>query len=148
MLLALVGCRGAAAATDLRSEIGVPAGWIEMPAVEKAMAKTGAHGVAWGDPSMGCYLVIAQAKGAKEDAAEAADAMGKALGLSGMGTGTGTGTVKRDGVEGKTRIWAVAQGDDVVSTAAACVYNDREPAACGAACDAVWTKLSTPPVIP
>ena len=140
LLIAALGlasaCRGANAASPPPAY--APAGWIELPAVAKAAsAQPGLRAAAWGDPAAGCYLVIASATGAKEDAATAQAHLDGALAHGDLA-----------GLQGKTKGWAVASGEDVVSTAAACVYNDREPAACAAACDAVWAKLSGPPVIP
>jgi hypothetical protein len=137
--LALGACRGASAASSPPSY--APAGWIELPSVAKAArAQPGMRAAAWGDPAAGCYLVIASATGAKEDAATAQALLDGELAHGDLAGVTG--------LRGKTRGWSVASGDDVVSTAAACVYNDREPAACAAACDAAWSKLSGPPVIP
>ncbi len=134
--LAIAACRGAEAAQAPPSY--APAGWTPLPAVAKAAsAQPGLRAAAWGDPAAGCYLVIASATGAKEDAAAAQAALDGELAHGDLA-----------GLHGKTKGWAVASGEDVVSTAAACVYNDREPAACAAACDAVWAKLSGPPVIP
>ena len=131
------GCRGAAAGPPPPSY--APPGWIELPEIANAArgAAPGMRAAAWGDPAAGCYLVIASATGAKEDAAAAQAALDAELGRGDLA-----------GLQGKTHGWSVASGEDVVSTAAACVYNDREPAACAAACDAVWAKLSGPPVIP
>jgi hypothetical protein len=155
--LGAIGCRGASAApgTDLaalKSQLAVPAGWIELPKVASAAraAGDGLHAAAWGDPAAGCYLVLVSATGRKEDEAEAREAMGAALGQPGWGTAaSGSGTFAQAGLTGKVRGWAQAgASDEVVSTAAACVYNEREPAACAASCDAVWAKLAGPPVIP
>jgi hypothetical protein len=149
-IAAVAACRGASAApaadlAALRAQLAVPAGWIELPKVADAARAAGAelHAAAWGDPAAGCYLVLVSARGAKEDEAEAKDALGTALGVPG-----GSGAFAQAGLTGKVRGWAQAVGEDVVSTAAACVYNEREPAACAASCDAVWAKLAGPPVIP
>lgn len=145
-----IGCRGASAAPGadlaaLRAQLAVPAGWIELARVAETARGSGAnmHAAAWGDPAAGCYLVLVSATGAKEDEAAAQAALADAIGVPG-----GSGAFAQAGLTGKVRSWAAAAGDDVVSTAAACVYNEREPAACAASCDAVWAKLTGPPVIP
>ncbi|HTJ41331.1 MAG TPA: hypothetical protein VL463_04520 [Kofleriaceae bacterium] len=142
----LAACRGAAAA-PAAAELGVPASWIELPKVAETMRGAHVTAAAWGDPSAGCYLVAASARGAKEDAEDARHALASGLGLP-VGSPI-DGEIKEAGLRGKVRGWSEPAGeDDVVSTAVACVYNDREPAACAAACDAVWAKLTHPPVIP
>ena len=145
LLIFAAACRGAAAA-PAPTELGVPASWIELPKVAAAMRAEKVSAAAWGDPAAGCYLVVASARGAKEDAEDARHALASGLGLP-VGNPV-DGEIEEAGLRGKVRGWSEPSGDDVVSTAMACVYNDRQPAACAAACDAVWAKATHPPVIP
>jgi hypothetical protein len=131
----IAGCRGAEAAptSDLRAALGVPASWVELPrvvAAAKAAMKGDATAQAWGDPASGCYFVQVTAIRANEDLAEVRAALAIV-----------DGEPHVPGLTGKSRTWASASGDDVTARAAACVYNQREPALCAAACDAIWAKL-------
>jgi hypothetical protein len=156
-VLASAGCRGAAAAPDVHgAAFTPPAGWVALPRVAAAArAAMGAahdpHAAAWGDPAAGCYVVITSTRGDDEDRGDARAALVAGLGLPGAGGGNADrldGELHVPGVTGKARAWATPVGDGVVSTAAACVFNAREPIACAAACDAVWASLVAPPVIP
>ncbi len=150
MLVAVAGCRGAAAdpAAAPAAQIAVPASWSELPKVAtsaRAAMAPGARARAWGDPAAGCYLVIVSARGAAEDIAEARASLAAGLGFP---SGASDGDLAKAGLHGKARGWTEPSGDDVVTTAAACVWSDREPAGCAAACDGVWAKLQAAPVFP
>ena len=140
---------GDAGAAPAPAPGGVPAGWVALPGVAAAArhAMPGdARAAAWGDPAAGCYLVAVAVPGKPGEGADAARGeLTRALGLGPAAGGRADGPIREAGLTGSARAWVVAAGARVVSSAAACVYNDREPATCAAACAAIWSHLSSPP---
>ena len=155
-VLAAAGSAGSAGsgagASAGAAPAGTPASWRALPGAAAAAMRAmpgGARAQAWGDPAAGCYLVEVAAPGAPgEDAAAARGELAGALGLGPATAGHVDGALHEGALTGSVRGWVVAAGDRVVSSAAACVYNDREPAACAAVCAAIWSHLSSAPELP
>jgi hypothetical protein len=147
-----VGSAAGSGAAAGAAPAGTPASWRALPRAAAAATRAmpgGARAQAWGDPAAGCYLVEVAAPGAPgEDAAAARGELAGALGLGPATAGHVDGALHEGALTGSVRGWVVAAGDRVVSSAAACVYNDREPAACAAACAAIWSHLSSAPELP
>ena len=151
MLFALAACTADAApgsgvpvppgvtppfAPPVGSMVTPPAGWMPLPILASA-ARTqidGARAEAWGEPAMGCYaatLTFAQ-RGATS--ALLADVQ-KSVSVHDVVAPTTPAGVLAFAFEKapyKGRVRATLDGKTV--TALACFWNDREPAACEAAC--------------
>ena len=156
-LVALVGCRGAAAdgASARALTLAVPAAWSSLPAVAKA-AQTDARGraQAGGDPAAGCYLIAVAVDGAvDDDPAEAAAALAEGLGVPMIGEPVAgvaaiDGPIKANGLTGRVRGFVTPRASGaIVSTAVACLGNDRDAPGCARACDGVWAALTAAPEV-
>jgi hypothetical protein len=146
--LALVAaCRQTAEAAPATT-LAVPATWHALPRLVDAFAATSLdHVEAWGEPAMGCYAVSLAllGEGAAPDVVgqQALDAIAAEPGLAGIAVsdvvkpaaGADRGTLAfafaRGAYRGRVRAALAADGQ---ATAVACYWNDREPAACEAAC--------------
>lgn len=184
ILLALVGCRGAAAADfdagvvaqdEPRHGIDVPAEWKELPtigdaATAAALAVLGkdakVHTHAWGEPSRGCYLAIVDATGTLRDTtrnlvAQLQTALAGHLELTEWTASPDNDTTaeinarfvsKAAGMTGLARaVMALDNRKLPHAVAAACFYNDRQPAVCDNACApllAMLEPLSSPQASP
>ena len=143
----IAACRAEAAdagAGSAKSAAGlaIPAGWQAAPKIVEAMAGSNAveRPEAWAEPAMGCYAVAFAVPGGAP--AEVAEQLTGAL---------GSGTVARDvvapGPDGGTMTFSFERGvyrgrvraelQRVESAVVACFWNDREPAACEAACKTI-----------
>ena len=143
LLLAAVfflGC-GKAEAVPVGAELPVPqapAGWSEMPDMAGAIAAAAHVGTgdvhAWGEPARGCYaawLGVAEAAGS--------DAVERDLrGVAGLTVhdvahpAPGEIALAFERAPYRGRLRAATGGTRL--TALACFWNEREPAACAAAC--------------
>jgi len=121
-----------------------PAGWIAMPTVASAaidaLGAKGATGDAWGEPAMGCYAVAVgfaahDAKALLADA-KAAVSVRDVVEPPAQG-GVLSFAFDRGAWQGRVRA-VIATGE---VTALACFWNDREPAACEAACVGVLGSM-------
>jgi hypothetical protein len=136
MLLALAACAAEAAPTP---GVTPPAGWMPLPQLASAAQAqiAGSKAQAWGEPAMGCYaatLTFAQ-KGA---VAAMLDDAKKAVTVHDVvepKTRAGVLAFAFDRAPYKGRVRAVLDGTTVA--ALACFWNEREPAACEAACTAL-----------
>jgi hypothetical protein len=165
------GRRDAAAAApahEPRHGIDVPAAWRELPAAAAA-AITAARGVlgdgsdvhahAWGEPALGCYLAIVEARGAARGAIDTIAAELEAA-LTEPGGVEITEWLSSPDAEDRSEIHArFTRGSPPIrgqlraelvldsrriphAVAAACFYNDRHPAACDHACTPLLTMLA------
>jgi len=120
-----------------------PAGWIAMPtvasaAIEALGAKT--TGDAWGEPAMGCYAV-AVGFAAHDAKALLADVKAQVSVRDVVEPPAQGGVLAFAFDKGpwQGRVRAIIATGEV--TAVACFWNDREPAACEAACVGVLGSL-------
>jgi len=147
-LVALAACGQAGAQPSTASGLTVPAGWVAIPEIATAITTaakgdgvTVAGAEAWGDPARGCYGVWLALTG---DGASAEQVL---AGIAEQPLTTSS-VVKPEGADGlvtlsfetapgaaspyRGRLRArIATGK---ITTLACFANDREPAACEAAC--------------
>ncbi|MCE9576735.1 MAG: hypothetical protein K8W52_26550 [Deltaproteobacteria bacterium] len=153
---ALGACRGAAA--DGRSlTLAVPAQWTPLPAVAhaaQAAAGTAARAQAWGDPAAGCYLIAVAVDGkVDDDPKDAAAALAEGVGVSltgdpANGVAAIDGPIHAHGLTGRVRGFVTPRPSGaLVSTAVACLGNDRDPSGCAKACDGVWAALTAAPEV-
>ena len=146
-LLALAACGSPdalPAQPERRSSIRPPATWQALPAIaQSARAAARAPGVAvegseaWGEPAMGCYAAWIALRGSTDTAEQLAERIRDGLGAAGIVAANDPGdglawTVERAPYRGRLR--ARIGADDGGIEALACVANEREPAACAAAC--------------
>jgi hypothetical protein len=116
----------------------VPDGWVPLPALElAARGVTGTPTDAWGEPAMGCYatsLTLPERGkvGALLDDVKKSVTVSDAVVPSAAGGVLSFAFAKG---EYKGRVRANLDGKNV--TALACFWNQREPAACEAACTAM-----------
>ena len=139
MALALAACSASEAAPPAAPIANVPAGWVSLPAVALAArgAIQGSTADAWGEPAMGCYSATLAFPergpvGALLDDVKKSVAVSDAVIPSAAG---GVLSFAFDKAPYKGRVRANLDGKTV--TALACFWNDREPAACEAACTAM-----------
>ena len=169
---AVAGCRGASAegqgeapawSPEPRHGIDVPAEWKELPEVAAA-AVTAArevvgdvtvHAHAWGEPSRGCYLAVVELHGTARDTIES---LKKELEASvGDGVELTAWTTSPDAedtsqidarftgeMSGQLRAHLMLDARRVPhALAAACFYNDRQPAVCENACTPLLAMLAS-----
>ena len=126
-------------ATPVGSIATVPAGWVSLPAL--ALAGRGAieksTADAWGEPAMGCYAT-ALTFPERGPVRALLDDVKKAASVRDVVEPSAAGGVlsfafDKDPYKGRVR----ANLDGRTVTALACFWNDREPAACEAACTAM-----------
>ena len=149
-VLALAACsRGEAAPASSSSGLVAPKGWRAAPAIAKAAADaahsdavTVAGSEAWAQPAMGCYAVWLSLAGAASSIDAQAGELVTAIDKAGV---TSRDVVKPPAGErgalslgfdkppyrGKLVAMLTSTG---AITALACAWNQREPAACEAAC--------------
>jgi uncharacterized membrane protein YgcG len=161
---ACAGCHGDARAQPetqvtavgtATSGVTMPTGWTVLPAIADAVAAAAsAPGIvvdgveAWGEPAMGCYAAWVRMHGGAADVApeviakQIADGFGSGGGNasssssgSGVSGGGGRVTVEFARAPYRGRVRADVTAGSV--SALACFANQREPAACTAACDAM-----------
>jgi len=184
-LVALVGCRGAAAASaedaaaaaapDLRPDeprhgIDMPPDWKELPVIADAAtaaatrvlgADAEVHAHAWGEPSRGCYLAIVDATGTERDTtrnlvAQLQTALAARVELTewtASPDAEDTAEInarfqaKPAGMTGLVRATMALDRHKLPrAVAAACFYNDRQPALCDNACAPLLAMLQ--PLLP
>jgi hypothetical protein len=179
-MLALIGCRGAAAATsddasvatidEPNHGIDVPADWKELPSIGDAAtaaakqvlgADAEVHAHAWGEPSRGCYLAIVDAAGTQRDTTRNLVAQLEAALTAHVELTEWTASPDaEDTAEINARFVAEAAGMTGLAratmaldrrklphaVAAACFYNDRQPALCDNACAPLLAMLQ--PLLP
>ena len=128
IVLALCACRAEAAPPG----VVVPAGWRALPELAKAVGGD----AAWGEPAMGCYAATLSMKGTAT-----ADDVAKAMAITDVVTPDGDGVLAfafgKGAYHGRVRA-RIASG---TTTAALCFWNEREPAACDAACTQLLGSL-------
>jgi hypothetical protein len=155
---AQAGPEGAGAAR-LAGVVTVPADWRAQPAIADEAARAAgadADAAAWGEPGLGCFAVVVSARAAKqrpEDALEELRAtLTESLGLDGWTATNPTdvrGRLARGGLRGELRGGVVpAPPKGALVTMAACFYNQRDPDACRAQCQAVLESLDASKVKP
>jgi hypothetical protein len=154
LAVALAGCHGAAAdgAAPRALALAVPAAWSPLAQVARAAqvaAGPGARAQAWGDPAAGCSLIGGAVDGAVDDDAEEASAALRAgLGLPGATGAPLDGPITGAALTGRVRGFVTPRPSGaIVSTAVACVANDRDPTSCARACDGVWAALTSAPEV-
>lgn len=152
-------------ADEPRHGIDVPAGWKELPEVGAAATAAAAdilakgaevHTHAWGEPSRGCYLAIVDAKGAQRDTTRNfLDELQTSLASHVAVTEWSTSPDSEDtaevnarfsaqlaGMTGRARVLVALDGRKLPhAVAAACFYNDRQPAVCDNACVPLLAQL-------
>lgn len=126
-------------APPVGSSITPPAGWMPLPQLASAAQAqiTGARADAWGEPAMGCYAATLTFAQRGKPAAMLDDAQ-KTLSVHDVvvpATPTGVLSFGFDKPPYKGRVRATLDGKTV--SALACFWNEREPAACEAACTAL-----------
>jgi hypothetical protein len=152
-----------------RHGIDVPADWKELPEVA-ATAVTAARGVlddatvhahAWGEPSRGCYLAVVELHGKRRDSIatlkkELQASVGEGVELTDWTTSPDAEDSSQvearftgKGLTGQLRVQLILDRQRIPhALAAACFYNDREPATCENACTpllAMLAPLAAPP---
>jgi hypothetical protein len=152
-----------------RHGIDVPADWKELPEVA-ATAVTAArnvredllvHGHAWGEPSRGCYLAVVELHGKRRDTIptlkkELEAAVGEGVEITAWTSSPDAEDSSQiearftgKGFTGQLRAQLILDRQRIGhALAAACFYNDREPAACENACTpllAMLAPLEAPP---
>jgi hypothetical protein len=177
-LVAAIGCRGAAAGPDPAPATGTadapmdlhgivaPAGWEVLPAIaaaavaaaDQALAGNGqAAATAWGDRAGGCYAAVVELSGQRHDeveriAAQLEHALRAAAEVSEWTASPGGEVATRftvGGIQGQARAFLAVGSDRIPHlVAAACFYNDRNPAGCEASCTPLLARLEPPDVIP
>jgi len=152
-----------------RHGIDVPAGWKELPevaaaavtAARSALEGVDVHGHAWGEPSRGCYLAIVELHGRRRDTIanlekELAASLGEGTEITGWTTSPDAedaseidGRFRTATMTGQVHAYLVLDRRRIPhALAAACFYNDREPAVCENACTpllAMLAPLASPP---
>jgi hypothetical protein len=154
-----------------RHGIDVPSDWRELPevgasATAAARALLGedakVHAHAWGEPSRGCYLAIVEAFGARKDrivdvATELQNGLGTALELTEWTSSPDSEDQSEiearfrgqapaaQGMSGLFRVHLALDAQKFPhAVAAACFYNDRQPALCEDACVPLLAMLVAP----
>lgn len=152
-----------------RHGIDVPADWKELPDVAAASVTAArnlldgvaAHGHAWGEPSRGCYLAVVELHGRRRDSIatlkkELQAAVGEGVELTSWTTSPDAEDSSEiearftgKDLTGQLRIQLILDRQRIPhAVAAACFYNDREPATCENACTpllAMLAPLQAPP---
>lgn len=151
-----------------RHGIDVPADWKELPEVAAAAVAAArgiledvvTHGHAWGEPSRGCYLAVVELHGKRRDSiASLKKELEATVGAGVEITGWTSSPDAEDSSEVEARFTGTLSGQlraHLVldrqriphALAAACFYNDRQPAACENACTpllAMLAPLEAPP---
>jgi hypothetical protein len=150
--------------------IDVPADWKELPDVGSAAVAAAreilgedadVHAHAWGETSRGCYLAIVEAHGARKDRlVDVADqlqaALGDAIEVKDWTTSPDAEDRSEIGARftsadatGLLRAHLVLDGSKLPhAVAAACFYNDRQPAVCESACAPLLAMLAALEVSP
>ena len=131
----------------------VPAGWRELPELVAAPEVGGVVRIesrrGLGDPASGCFALVQRVSAPAAVSGEAAArALADALAATGLAVERAGEDLRfsGQGVEGTARTVSRAQsGERVVTTSAACFYNDREPARCRVRCDALLNSLGGAP---
>jgi hypothetical protein len=150
--IAVVACGSAdASAPQAHAALVHPDGWRQLPAIAVAVtAAAASHGArvdaveAWGEPAMGCYAVGLELRGGPAGAQALADEVLR--GVAGLGTLAVSDVVAPTGPDGVLafafaaapyhgRLRARLAAGRIA--AIACFANQREPAACAAACGRV-----------
>ena len=137
MLVFAIGC-GKAEAVPAGAEVPVPkapAGWSEMPDMAKAIATAAATAEvhAWGEPARGCYAAwLALPGAAGSDAIESELRGVKGLTVHDVTHSPGELALAFERAPYRGRLRAATGATRL--TALACFWNEREPAACAAAC--------------
>ena len=125
IVLALCACRAEAApagiAVPAGGRLAVPPSWHELPELAKAVGGD----AAWGEPAMGCYAAQIAMKGR----AKPPDGFAITDVVAPDGDGVLAFAFAKDAYHGRVR--AKIAGD---TRAMLCFWNEREPAACEAAC--------------
>jgi hypothetical protein len=139
MALALAACSASEAAPPSVPIATVPAGWVSLPALALAGrgAIEGSTADAWGEPAMGCYATTL-AFPERGPVGALLDEVKKSVSVSDAVVPSAAGGVLSftfDKTPYKGRVRANLDGKTV--TALACFWNEREPAACEAACTAM-----------
>jgi hypothetical protein len=121
------------------SAVTPPAGWMPLPQLASAAKAQidGASADAWGEPAMGCYaatLAFAQRGTTKALLADVQKAV-TIHDVVAPTTRAGVLALSFDKAPYKGRVRATLDGKTV--NALACFWNEREPAACEAACTAL-----------
>ena len=146
-----------------RHGIDLPAEWKELPEVS-ATAVTAArnvlgdahvHAHAWGEPSRGCYLAVVELHGKRRDSIpglkkELEAAVGEGVELTAWTTSPDAEDSSQiearftgKGMTGQLRAQLMLDRRQVPhALAAACFYNDREPATCENACTPLLAMLA------
>ena len=153
LLCALAACGQAGAQANAASSgIAAPAGWQALPEVARAVGDAAkADGVrvagsdAWGETARGCYAVWLKlsGNGATVDhvlagiASEKLETKDIVKPTSDDGTGLVTLGFSKAGYTGRLR----ARIESGTITSLACFANEREPAACEAACTQLLGSL-------
>ena len=141
-VLAIAGSCGRASGDTGAHASGLapPPGWRALPEIAAVIAaKAELDGVeAWGEPAKGCYAVWIAARGGGDLSGELLAALAteriatRDVVKPSGGTGLLAFSLERPPYRGEVR--ATVERDGVV--ALACYHNEREPAACAAACAA------------
>jgi hypothetical protein len=158
-------------AVEPRHGIDVPDDWRELPevgsaAVAAARALLGedanVHAHAWGEPSRGCYLAVVEAFGARKDriidvAGELQNALGASLEVTEWTASPDAETASEiqarftgmapaaHGMSGLFHVHLALDAEKFPhAVAAACFYNDRQPALCENACVPLLAMLVAP----
>lgn len=146
-------CGSSEAAPPPGSGLTAPAGWRSAPQIAKAAADAAGSGAtaseAWDEPARGCYAVWIGLHGA----AGAIDAASDRLVASVQKLGVATSEIAKPEAgergelqlaftkppyRGKLRAQLARTGEVIVL---ACMWNDREPKACEAGCQALLGSL-------
>jgi hypothetical protein len=116
-----------------------PAGWMPLPQLASAAKAQidGARADAWGEPAMGCYAATLTFAQRGKVAAMIDDAKQSVTvhDVVAPATPTGVLALSFDKSPYRGRVRATLDGKTV--SALACFWNEREPAACEAACTAL-----------
>jgi len=154
--------------------VDVPTGWTEQPAIaeaavaaaKQALAPDAAvHAHAWAEPARGCYLAIVEAHGTRrEDLLKVIEQLQAGLGdieLADWTTSpdaedqaeinarftTTVGDAPSVAMAGRIRVHLARDRQRFPhAVAAACFYNDRQPAACDDACAPLLSMLEPLPL--
>ncbi len=148
-----------------RHGIDVPADWKELPTIGDAATETAiailgkdavVHTHAWGEPARGCYLTIVDATGVLRDTTrnfltELQTALTAQVDVQEWSTSPDNEdtaevnarfTAVAAGMTGRARVvMAVDRRKVPHAVAAACFYNDRQPAVCDNACVPLLAQL-------
>jgi hypothetical protein len=135
MLFALAACTAEAAPGGVTP----PAGWMPLPQLASAAKAQidGSHAQAWGDPAMGCYAATLTFAQRGTTSALVADVQKTVTVRDVVAPTTPAGVLafsfEKAPYKGRVR----AMLDGKIVNALACFWNEREPAACEAACTAL-----------